>query len=497
MPTREGELQTGLWTGDVEITTTRPNQTQSLLNSLLARTNKLDPVMVTILQEMLNELKAVELAVFPPPDIPKIGGGSGDGGGDIINPDGFTYDLTPTAVFLQWIPPSSDFFYYELRKGTNWDTADKILTTTNSQVVLEPLLVGTHTYLLKTIGDGGVPSQGTSRVDIIIPPISNFVITPVVVANAITLGWTVPVSVFKIDYYEIRRNGILIATNTGTFFAISEQAGGNYTYSVTAVDVAGNKSPEVTTNITTTGVTDYIFYSRKDWTRTGTIVNGKKSGNEIYYCILNETYQNHFSSRGWNSPAAQVSAGYTPWLSPFGLTGSYEEIFDFGTAIQNVILTIGWEYQLYYGNFIFGLQSSYSTDGVNYSPTETTQSYFASSLRYVKVKVNVTAQNDKSLMSLKNVFVSLNVKRENDGGEGTSLASDTFGTVVNFKKVFVDVEGITVTPASIFGNPNQMATFAIHEFSDTPYPTSFKVKIFDNSGVRVTRDFRWNARGIV
>lgn len=465
------------------------NQTQSLLNSLLARTNKMDPVMITILQEMLNELRRLELEVFPPPDIIKVGGIETDGSA-VINPSIFTYDLTPTAVFLEWIPPSSDFVYYELRKGTNWDTADKLLTTSNSQVVLEPLLVGTHTYLLKTVSNG-IVSQGTSRVDIVIPPIGTFLLTSSVVTNAVTLGWTVPVSTFKIDYYEIRRNGVLLATNTGTFFAISEQAGGTYRYSVVAVDVAGNESLEVATDITTTGVTDYIFYSRLVSDLNGTIINGKKSGNQLYFCILNETYEGHFSSRAWDSPQSQINAGYSPWLSPFALTGSYEEVFDFGVVVNNVIISITWAYQIFYGNFTFGLQTQYSVDGINYSPIESASSFFAGSVRYVKTKINITAQDDKSLMSFKEFTVSLNVKRENDGGEGTSLASDTLGTVVYFNKTFVDVEGITVTPVST------SSTFATHSFADTPYPTFFRVRIFDNAGVRITRDFRWNARGIV
>ena len=474
-----------------EVTVKGSNSVQSMLNSLIARSNKLDPVMITILQEMLNELRRLEIEVFPISSVSsKISGGI-DGSLDIINPQIFTYNLTPNAVILEWIPESSDFFYYELRKGIDWNTSDKLLTTANTQVVLEPLLVGIHTFLLKTIGEGGVESAGTSRLDIVIDPIGTFILDSTVVINAITLSWTIPISVFRLDLYEIRRNGILIATNTGTFFAISEQAGGTYTYSVIAVDTAGNRSPEISTQIRTAGVTDYIFFARLNSSFNGTIVNGKKSAGELYYCILTETYQEHFSSRGWASPQSQISAGYPPWLSPYALTGSYEEVFDFGVTINNVIVNIGWGYQIYAGNFTFGLQVQFSVDGVNYSPVETQSSFFASSVRYIKVKVNINAQNDKSLMSLKELFVSLNVKRENDGGEGTSLASDSLGTVVYFKKTFVDVEAITVTPVSA------TSTFATHEFADIPYPVSFKVKIFDNAGVRITRDFRWNSRGIV
>ena len=464
---------------------------QSLLNSLIARTSKnQDPVMITVLQEITNELNRLGIEVYGEPVL--IGGkGTGSGAAKPDAPTDFGYTLNSTNVVLYWTPFGNAFSYYELRKGTTWEFAERVLTTSNVQAIINPLLVGTHTYLLRSINTEGEYSEGIASVTIIIPPIGTFIITPIVVQNAITLSWTVPTSTFSIDYYEIRRNGVLIASNDGTFFAVSEQAGGDYTYSVIAVDVAGNRSAETSTSVHTTGVTDYIFYARLDAQLNGTIVNGKKYRNELYFNILNETYQQHFASRNLASPQAQVNAGYSPWLSPYALTGSYEEIFDFGTVINNVIVNITWAYQIHSGAFTFGLQSSTSINGIGWTANETASSFFTPSVRYVKVKINFTAQNDKSLVSFKDFTVGLNVKRENDGGEGTSLASDTLGTVVNFKKQFVDVEAITVTPVST------TSTFATHEFADTPYPTSFKVKIFDNAGVRITRDFRWNARGIV
>lgn len=64
------------------------------------------------------------------------------------------------------------------------------------------------------------------------------------------------------------------------------------------------------------------------------------------------------------------------------------------------------------------------------------------------------------------------------------------GTVVTFNVGFVDVEAISVTPAST------SAVLAVYDFQDVPNPASFKVLLFDTSGLRVGGGFSWSARGV-
>jgi hypothetical protein len=461
---------------------------QTLVNTKIIESSGGNPDLLDTLQKIVDKISDLHVAVYGRPIL--IYNTDGFTSGAPSNPTDFSVRATLDNIVLSWIPASADFTYYELRKGTSWDNADKLLTTNNLIAYLDPVIVGTHTYLLRSIGNKGVYGE-LRTTSITIPPIGSFTVSSTVVSNSITLAWTIPTSIFRIEYYIIKRQGVQIATNTGTFFAISEQAGGNYTYAIVAVDIAGNRSEDAEARIFTTGVTDYIFYSKLIWKQNGLSSNSKISGNKIYFCILNETYQAHFSSRGWASPQAQINAGYPLWLSPFATTAWYEELFDFTTVVNNVVLTVSFGYEIYYGNFTFGLEIRTSTDGINYAAPQSASSFFVSSLRYVKAKINITAQDDKSLMALNNLSVSLNVKRENDGGESTSYATDPLGTSVNFNKAFVDVEGITVTPIS------DSSTFATHAFDDIPYPTSFRVRIFDNAGVRITRGFRWNARGII
>ena len=81
-------------------------------------------------------------------------------------------------------------------------------------------------------------------------------------------------------------------------------------------------------------------------------------------------------------------------------------------------------------------------------------------------------------------------KLRNDSGTGTANSSDSGGTVVNFNLAFVDVDSISVTPATT------SAVIAVYDFVDVPNPTSFKVLLYNTSGTRVSGGFSWSARGV-
>jgi hypothetical protein len=94
-----------------------------------------------------------------------------------------------------------------------------------------------------------------------------------------------------------------------------------------------------------------------------------------------------------------------------------------------------------------------------------------------------------SLTKITNLNLKIDVKIKNDTGTGTANASDSGGTTVNFNVTFVDVQGIAVTPNTT------SAVIAVVDFQDVPNPTSFKVLLYNTSGVRVSGNFTWQCRG--
>ena len=97
----------------------------------------------------------------------------------------------------------------------------------------------------------------------------------------------------------------------------------------------------------------------------------------------------------------------------------------------------------------------------------------------------------KGLVLVTSLAVRLDVRREVDSGIASVLAADSGGTTVNFNKAFKDVDGITL------GVNATVDQRAIYDFVDVPNPTSFKILLYNNLGVRINGEVRWMARGII
>ena len=157
------------------------------------------------------------------------------------NVTGFIVLFTSTNVILSWIPQGAGFSY-EIRVGSVWETSNYVTTTIASSVPLNPLLVGTYTYLIKVVGPTGNFSTKATPVTFTIPALGPITLAAVNLSNNILFNWNAPTSTFTIDHYIFTRNGVSIGTVNSTFFVYNELVAGTYTYTVQAVDIAGNTS---------------------------------------------------------------------------------------------------------------------------------------------------------------------------------------------------------------------------------------------------------------
>lgn len=212
---------------------------------------------------------------------------------------------------------------------------------------------------------------------------------------------------------------------------------------------------------------------------------------KLIACIAPESWENHFLSRLWSSPQAQINAGYPRYCQPTALTGIYEEVADFGGVFSNVIVNLNWAFNNITGSVSISPFIATSTDGVTFTPLAGGSSQFAQSVRYVKVHFDFAAADDKSIAEFFNLQVLLDVKNEIDGGEGDALAGDVGGTVVLFNKDFKSVKSITVSAKSA------VDISAAYDFTSTPNPTGFKVLLFNATGARVSGHYSWKARGVI
>jgi hypothetical protein len=163
---------------------------------------------------------------------------------------------------------------------------------------------------------------------------------------------------------------------------------------------------------------------------------------------LTETWADHFSSRGWATPQAQVDAGYPIFIQPAPSSGSYQEVFDLGLvlATSNVTLT-------YSGNTIAGAPSltpkiELSLDSATWQVSNNVTSVFGTNFRYVRVTITVTSTG-ADLYELTSLSLRLDSKLRNDAGSTSCVSTDTVGTFVNFNVEFLNVSSITLTPAGV------------------------------------------------
>lgn len=216
------------------------------------------------------------------------------------------------------------------------------------------------------------------------------------------------------------------------------------------------------------------------------------SGNALLACVnTGISWENHFITNAWASPQAQITAGYTIYVEPSLTTGSYQEVFDFGSVISNIIAVVNWNQTAVVGTVTTASTTlETSTDGIIWSTPTLGTSVFAQSLRYVRLTMNFVGANDKSLAIYNNLQCLLNVHREQDGGQANVFAADVGGTVVSFNKAFKALDALTVTPLSTIEQK------AVYDFAFPPNPTTFKVLLFNAAGARVDGLITWVARGI-
>lgn len=477
---------------------------ESIVASLLAGIEFDDPRLYDLINAFSGDFYKL-LNKLEPPDRQSFGGFTGA----LFGPPAVQHFLAtpyPTNLRLTW-DQAALLSSYEIRYLTgvhgitSWDIAETILTTSTLSADIDPLAIplttGDYTFLIKSISQSGIYSTLASELIFTVPEITLSVITSTVVGNSVLLYWTQPDSLWAIDYYEIFKNGVIQGTVSGTFEAIFETVGGTFTYTIDTVDIVGNKSRlSGSIVVIVQNPADFVLHSTLNSALAGTKVNcaiETIGGNNYLLACINSTeqFQDHFINHSWASPQAQITAGYPIYIEPTQTTGSYTEVFDFGSVISNVIVVMNWNKVALIGTVSTGTSTiEVSNDNITYGAPATGTSVFVQSVRYVRFKLNFVGADDKSLAYFYNIQCLLNVHFEHDGGAASVLASDVGGTVVNFVKAFKSILSITITANST------TPIFTAYDFTSTTNPTSFKVFAYNTAGARVNANITWLARGI-
>lgn len=390
---------------------------------------------------------------------------------------------------------------YRIRRGANFSTAVLLDEPKINRFVAKADWNGSEVFWVSQVDVAENESNPASVELVVTPPSAVSSYTVEVIDNTAKLTWGTPIAgTLPLKRFLLRKGasfeaGENIGDKAGDqrFTTWWEPIAGDFTFWLAAQDTAGNIGPAIPRLGKFSSPPDYIL--RQDWGSdfSGTKVNCFVEDGDLFGPVnTTETWDQHFSTRGWANTDAQVAAGYPLVFMPGTTTASYEEVFDYGTTIPSTIINVIPTIDVLSGSISTDVTISVSNNSAtgpwtNYSGTQA----FSTNFRWVKVKIDWTASGLDDYFSLRDLHVRLQLKQIRDGGNATANASDFGGTTVFFNKVFLDCSNPMWTPLDTRG------VEWLVEFNDVPNPTQFKIQCFDRAtGNRVTRAGVWSVEGV-
>lgn len=318
---------------------------------------------------------------------------------EIIPPDveNFQVETRSFSVHFSFDRTTIEQRAFEIRVGTSWDNSQRVLTTSSLSFDIDPIPTGNYIYFIKAISVTGNYSTNAAFAVLSVTPPTSVIVSATVIDNNVLLSWVPSSGPFQIDYYEVLRNGVEVGQQGSTFFVIFEPLAGTYTYTVTAVDIAGNKAAPANITVIVSMPPDYEVKDVRVSDFPGTKIHtGRFAPSDSYVRLLatikeTETWQQHFTSNSWNSPQDQINAGYPFYAQPTANNGSYEEVIDYGLIYTNVLVTVSWNLATIAASMSLTLALSYSSDGVSYSAPVSGTVVYAVSIRYLKIHFDFVA----------------------------------------------------------------------------------------------------------
>lgn len=422
-------------------------------------------------------------------------------------------------IKLDWSIPTTTFTIdsYEIRYsniGGTWATATTIGNSSTSGTTKATTFITPAVYngsklwwvaAKDSLGNYSVATSVTITIDI---PASVTGIKIDVVDNNALLYWnpsTVSVSQLPIDQYEVRKgasyaSSVLVGSNANsTFSSIFEQSYGTYTYWVTPLDTSGNYG--IPSNISTTinQPPDYVlnnnYNSMLDGTFTGfpNVINPTSRYTNFYIeagkllgpVDTSEVWNTHYTNNSKTTPA---DFGDVLYISPSAISGTYEEVLDYGSILPSTVVTVTPSIVIVTGTVNTSVTISHkSALGDSWTVITAGQSsVLLPAFRYVRVTVTYSTNVANNLCYISGLNVKLSVKQRNDSGIGIAAIG---GTVVNFGYPFISADTPIVQPSS------STAQIPVVIYTGSINPTGFTVKIYNLSGTEVGGPFSWVVRG--
>jgi sulfur carrier protein ThiS len=360
--------------------------------------------------------------------------------------------LTSATISLTWSEPVEQQFNIDYYEITYVDATGNVLKTTKSNTItLSADWVGDRAFTIKTVDIHGNKSSGYTENITKLPPNPVTGYRAQIIDNNVLLYWiNGEKTSLPIAHVLLKRSipggtwetATVVGTKSGEFTSISELSGGDYVYWLAAVDTDDRESTPVEIPVTVAQPPDFKFRAEFISELTGTLFNSASYAGELFLPVnTTETWQSHFTTRSWDSPNAQVVAGYPLFIQPGLSTGYYEEVFDYGTVLSSSQITLNSVETDVVGttNKIYTIYSS--PDNIMYTSVGS-YSAFSTNFRYIKIRIEVTQITPGSICKISDLRVRLDSKQK---AEANYVAVPSTGKIVNFETDFIDVQSIILT----------------------------------------------------
>jgi len=408
--------------------------------------------------------------------------------------------ITGTDLQLDYtgVPGAFAIDNYELRFGDSFSTATVVGLFQITRHLRRIDWGGARRWWVAAIDVKGNRGVAVSVDTVVTVPGAIVASRAEVVDNNALLYWTAPTSgSLPIDRYEVRKGaswaaGTIVGSNgNSTFTAIFEQQAGVYTYWIAAFDSAGNTGTPVGIAATINQPPDYVLRTQIRSTFSGTATNLFLEDGALLGPVAPETWAQHFEAHGWTTPQQQVDAGFPLYAQPSVATATYDEIFDYGTALPPTIVTVTLGATVVAGQVASSCQiytKLGSADAWTAAAAGAT-SVLAASFRYVRVVWSFSCSVGANLIRITSFDVKLSNKLKTDSGRFV-ITNAAAGVAVPFAVPFIDAD----TPLCQANGTT--ALLPIVDFLDVPNPTGFTVYLLNpQTGQKVVGSGSWTARG--
>ena len=357
----------------------------------------------------------------------------------VVNPP--IVGLNPTTVIkdtvvLNWDIPTSTFPIKSYEVGYE-NTIDIIGLPSGTSFTYKIPNGLQHTFYITAIDVLGNKSTASiETLDIIAPGQPS--ITNSVIDNNVLLYWTDSAQTLPIYTYEIHKGNSYayppnIGTKTGLFTSVFETVAGTYTYWITAVDVAGNKSAPKAVTLAVSQPPDYILKVNIDSDFSGTKSNifddtlgllGPTNNTEQFQQHFTTTTHGGVVSVAWNTPQDQITAGFPIYIQPNNSTGYYEETIDYGAVLASSKITITPTITLVSGSPYLVTDIYTSLDNTTWNTFSNASSAFVTNFRYIKFRLTITTSLNTDLLRINSINIKLDQKLRSDAGMVDCLSTD-------------------------------------------------------------------------